>query len=89
MEGRLYELIRDYLREHATLRGDRERSFRLSSIRAYAAQYPSRYPEYFVEAGRLRLVVEMARQSGEILPALSGGRDELLWLRRDFTGPSA
>lgn len=84
MEGRLYELIRDYMREHAALRGDREKSFRVSSLRAYAAQYPSRYPEYVVDAGRIRRAVDMARQNGEILPASSGSRDDLLWLRRDF-----
>ena len=84
MEGRLYELIRDYLREHAPIRGDRDKSFRLSSLRAYAAQYPSRYPEYVVHAGRIRIAVDMARQNGEILPSPSGGRDDPLWLRRDF-----
>ena len=85
MEGRLHELIQDYLREHAPIRGDRDKSFRLSSLRAYAAQYPSRYPEYVVHSGRIRIAVELARHNGEILPAPSGGRDDLLWLRRDFT----
>ena len=83
MEGRLYELIQDYLREHAAIRGAHERSFRFSSIRAYAAQFPSRYPEYAVDTGRLRVAVETARINGEIVPAISGARDELLRLRAD------
>jgi len=84
MDAALYGLIRDYLLERAQLRGDSDRSFRLSSMKAYAAQHPSRYPEFVVDPGRVRVAVEMARKNGEILPASSGSRDDLLWLRPDF-----
>src|SRR4051812_43211560 len=38
-------------------------------------QFPSRYPEYVVDEARLRVVVEIARQNGEILPRQAGGRE--------------
>lgn len=85
MEGRLYEVIRDYQRERAAIVGGNVRTFRLSSIRVYAANHPSKYPEYVVDAGRLARAVQLARQSGEILPPPSGQRDEILWLRFDGT----
>ena len=83
IEGRLYELIRDYQRERAAILRKEVLTFRLSSIRAYAANYPSRYPEYAVNANRLPLAVQFARTSGDILPPNSGSRDDLLWLRVD------
>jgi len=84
VDAALYGLIYGYLLERAQRRGDSDRSFRLSSIRAYAAQHPSRYPEFVADSARVRVAVDMARNNGEILPASSGGRDDLLWLRRDF-----
>lgn len=83
MEARLYELIRDYQRERAAILGSDVRTFRLSSIRAYAANYPSRYPEYVVNTNRLPLAIQFARTSGDILPPNSGRRDDVLWLRMD------
>lgn len=83
MEGRLYEVIRDYQRERAATIGGDVRTFRLSTIRAYAANYPSRYPEYVVDPDRLARAVQLARQSGDILPPPSGPRDDILWLRMD------
>lgn len=83
MEGRLYELIRDYQRERVGTGGVRVQTFRFSSIRAYAAKYPSRYPEYVTDPERLLVAVRIARNEGEILPAFIGRRDDVLWLRID------
>lgn len=83
MEGRLYELIRDYQRERAAISGAPLRTFRLRSIRSYAAKYPSRYPEYVADPERLLIAVQVARKAGEILPAFVGRRDDVLSLRID------
>ena len=83
MEGRLYELIRDYQSDRAAVLGAAVLEFRASALRDYAEGRPDRYPEYILADGRLGRAIELARRDGEILPPPSGHRDEPLVLRLD------
>lgn len=83
MEARLYELIRDYQSHETPTASPAMTMFRLSGIREFAAERPSRYPEYLVDPQRLSLAVAAARRAGEILPLEAGQRDDLLELRID------
>jgi hypothetical protein len=89
MEGTLYSLIRDYQQERNARSSERILTFRLASLRAFAATYPSRYPEYVVDPERLPIAVMLARNARAILPPFTGGRDDTLWLRvdHDSTAP--
>lgn len=84
MEARLYELIRDYQVERAARLGGRVAEFRAEALRQFAQRRPERYPEYFVEDGRLSRAIERARREGEILPPPTDLRDEPLVLRADL-----
>ena len=83
MDARLYELIRDFLRHRDHVTGVSSPTFRLSSLRAFAEQHPSRYPEYVAHPERLPIAIRIARQEGQILPLPSGGRDDDLTLKGD------
>jgi hypothetical protein len=58
-------------------------TFRLSSIKAFAARHPSKYPEFIVDPERIARAVMLARDANEILPPFTGGRDDTLRLRWD------
>jgi hypothetical protein len=83
MEGRLYELIRDYQTDRAATVGGRVLEFRTGALRRFALSHPERYPEYILEDGRLSRSIAQARAAGEILPPIAGQRDCLLVLRID------
>jgi hypothetical protein len=84
MEARLYELIRDYQVDRAAAIGGPVAAFHADALRRFAQRRPERYPEYFVEAGRLSRAIERARREGEILPSPTNSRDEPLVLRVDL-----
>ena len=88
MEGTLYSLIRDYQQERNAASSERVLTFRLGSLRAFATQHPSQYPEYVVDPERLPIAVMLARSAREILPPFIGGRDDILWLRVDHDSTS-
>jgi len=83
MEARLYELIRDYQADRATVPGGSVLEFRADALWHFAIARPSRYPEYILDDGRLAHAIAHARVAGEILPSPVGHRDELLVLRID------
>ena len=83
MEGRLYELIRDYQADRAATVGGRVVEFRAAALRHFALAHPDRYPEYIFEDGRLVRAIAQARVAGEILPPIAGQRDDPLVLRID------
>jgi hypothetical protein len=83
MEGRLYELIRDYQTDRAATVGDGVRDFRVAALHRFAVAHPERYPEYIFEDGRLNRSIAQACEAGEILPAGAGQLDEPLVLRMD------
>jgi len=83
MEARLYELIRDYQTDRATVIGGSVARFRAATLRHFALRHPDRYPEYVLDDGRLTQAIAHARATGEILPPPSGHRDEPLVLRID------
>ncbi len=83
MEGRLYELIRDYQADRATTVGSRVVEFRAGALLRFARAHPDRYPEYIFEDGRLGRAISRARAAGDILPPMTGHRDEQLVLRID------
>lgn len=83
MEGRLYELIRDFQADRATSLGGKILEFRADALRRFALARPERYPEYLFDDGRLAHAIAHARAAGEILPPSSGSRDEVLYLRVD------
>ena len=85
MEARLYELIRDYQADRARSLGAPILEFRADALRRFAITRPHRYPEYLFDDGRLARAIEHARTAGEILPPISGSRDEPLLLRIDRT----
>jgi uncharacterized protein YraI len=70
-------------KERGATSSERVLTFRLGSLRAFAAKYPSQYPVYVVEPERLPIAVMLARNAREILPPVTGGRDDTLWLRVD------
>jgi hypothetical protein len=84
MEARLYELIRDYQVDRVDVVGGRVAEFHADALRRFAQRRPERYPEYFLEDGRLSRAIEYARLAGEILPPPSYHRDESLVLRIDL-----
>ena len=83
MEGRLYELIRDFQADRATSLGGNILEFRADALQGFALARPDRYPEYLFDDGRLSHAIAHARAAGEILPPISGSRDEPLFLRID------
>ena len=83
MEARLYELIRDYQADRATVLGGSIAEFRADALRHFALDRPDRYPEYILDDGRLSHAIALARLAGEILTPPSGHRDEPLVLRID------
>jgi hypothetical protein len=83
MEGRLYELIRDYQADRAVTVGGRVLEFRAGALRRFALAHPDRYPEYIFEDGRLNRSIAQARAAGDILPPMTGDRNEPLVLRID------
>jgi hypothetical protein len=80
MEGRLYELIRDFQADRAESLGAKILEFRADALRRFALARPDRYPEYLFDDGRLDRAIAHARAAGEILPPIAGARDELLYL---------
>jgi hypothetical protein len=83
VEGRLYELIRDYQAVRSAALGGPVLVCRPGALQRFALAHPDRYPEYLVGAGRLGRAIAQARGAGEILPPLTGHRDEPLVLRID------
>ena len=83
MEARLYELIRDYQADRATVLGGSVPEFHAEALRRFALARPDRYPEYILDDGRLAHAIAHARTAGEILPPPSSHRDEPLVLRID------
>jgi hypothetical protein len=83
MEARLFELIRDYQADRATIVGGLTLEFRVDALERFATARPDRYPEYVVDTARLNRAVLLARESGEILPPPTGSRDVHLMLRWD------
>lgn len=83
MEARLYELIRDYQTDRAATVGGRVVEFRAGALRRFALAHPDRYPEYIFEDGRLMRSIAQARVAGEILPPVTGHRNDPLVLRMD------
>ena len=83
MEARLYELIRDYQADRATVLGGSVPEFHADALRHFALDRPGRYPEYIFDDGRLALAIAHARAAGEILPPPSDQTDEPLVLRID------
>ena len=83
MEGRLYELIREYQAARAATLQGRDLEFRPTALRRFAHAHPDRFPEYTLEDGRLGRAIAQARVAGEILPSITGQCDEPLVLRID------
>jgi hypothetical protein len=83
MEGPLYELIRDYQAARAATVGGPVLEFRAEALRHFALAHPDRCPEYMFADGRLQHAITQARAAGEILPPITGHRDEPLMLRID------
>ena len=83
MEARLYELIRAYQRDRASVVGASVAAFRMRPLVRFAAAHPSAFPEYVAEPGRIARAIGEARATGEVVPPRDGGRDDELMLRAD------
>jgi len=58
--------------------------FRPDALHRFALALPDRYPEYIFKDGRVGRAISQARVAGEILPPMTGHRDEPLMLRIDL-----